>query len=367
MLSKIGHLWQRRSGRWYTGNADGGPTIVGAPTGERPGLLRYFVESPGDPRVIAEGVRLGQGGELALALCAGDEQGYRLVTSPAEGTACLTRLGEPVAELAGLDLAGTSPPTIEILRDGPWIVGRLGAERGLALRDEQPLPSGFAEVQVTGGEARMSRLTLCSDSAPSYRFDRVEPDWVPASGVWTDHSGMACILWDYWMTGDGRNGPALTWNIRPMPEDVTLDVMVSEHTEGYPDGDHRHFPYHDVKLVLGGCPGEPESGYAFIVGAEGGRSTRLLREGVEVARTDSRRFWIVMGGHCNSPRALRLRAAKHGGHLSLTFNGMMCLEWDDPAALPGGHVGLGVEGCRANFRDCVVYPDLTADASVRWK
>jgi len=205
----------------------------------------------------------------------------------------------------------------------------------------------------------MSRLTLASDSAPSYRFDRTEPDWQPASGAWTGHSGMACILWDYWMTGDARQEPALTWNIRSMPTNVTLDVMVSEHTVGYPDGDHEHFPYHDIKLVLGGCRGEPDSGYAFIVGADGGRNTRLLREGVEVARTDSRRFRIAMGGHCNSPRAVRLRAAKHSGHLSLTFNEMLALEWDDPAPLPAGHVGLGLERCRANFRDCVVYPDLT--------
>ena len=32
---------------------------------------------------------------------------------------------------------------------------------------------------------------------------------------------------------------------------------------------------------------------------------------------------------------------------------------DDPDPLPAGQVGLGLEGCRANFRDCVIYPDLT--------
>ncbi len=359
MLSKIGNLWRPRSGRWYTTNRDEGPTIVGAPAGERPGALRYFLTSPGDPRVIAQGVRLQPQGEFGLSICAGEHEGYRFVVSRAEGSARLLRLGEPVAEVSDLDGAGLLPATIEILRDGPWVVGRLGAERGLAFRDDDPLPSGFAEVHVRGSEVRMSRLTLGSDTAHSYRFDRTEPDWRPASGVWTGHSGMACILWDYWMTGDARQEPALTWNIRSMPANVTLEVMASEHTVGYPDGEHKHFPYHDIKLVLGGCPGEPDSGYAFVVGADGGRNTRLLREGVEVAKTDSSRFRIVMGGHCNSPRAVRLRAAKHGGHLSLTFNEMPALEWDDPAPLPAGHVGLGLEKCRANFRDCVVYPDLT--------
>ncbi len=359
MLAKIGDLWRPLSGRWRTTTSDAGPTIVGAPAGERPGAIRYFLTSPGDPRVIARGVRLGEGGQFGLALCAGEDEGYRFMVSPSEGKARLSRLGEPVAELDGLDVAAMGPATVEILRDGPWIVGRLGEQRGIAFCDAAPLPSGFAEVHVSGGEVQVSRLTLASDTAPSYRFDRVEADWVPASGVWTDHSGMACILWDYWLTGDARQEAALTWNLRRMSADVTLDVMVSEHTVGYPDGDHRHFPYHDIRLVLGGCPGEPESGYAFIVGADGGRRTRLLREGTEVARTDDPRFRIAMGGHCNSPRAVSLRAASHGGHLSLIFNGRLALEWDDPVPLPGGHVGLGAEGCRANFRDCVVYPDLT--------
>jgi len=359
MLSKIGSLWRRTSGRWYTSSRDGEPAIMGAPTGEQAGVLRYFLTSPGEPRVIAEGVRLEAGGQFGLAICAGDQEGYRLDISPAEDRARLLRLGESVAELTGLKLAAEAPTTVEVLRDGAWVVGRLGETDGLAFRDGNPLPSGYAEVHVRGAEARLSRLVLASDSAPGYRFDRAEPDWRPASGEWTVHSGMACILWDYWMTGDGRQGPALTWNLRPMPSDAALDVLVSEHTEGYADGDHRHFPYHDIKLVRGGCPGEPDSGYAFVLGADGGRSTRLLREGTEVASTDDYRFRISMGGHCNSPRAVRLRAAVQEGRLSLVYNGILALEWDDPTPLPGGHVGLGADKCRANFRDCVVYPDLT--------
>lgn len=355
-VRKIGGLWRAKSGRWRSGETASGPTITGTATGDC-GLLRFRQITPGDPRVVAEVIAPRETEQFGLGLCAGDEPGYALAVRPGDGLATLTRRGEEVARLADLKL-GEGDATVELLRDGRWIVARLGESQGLAWRDDDPLPAGHAEVS-TSGSLRMSRLTLTSDSALIYPFDRPEADWRPASGVWGDHSGMACILWDYWMSGDGREEPALTWNAKPLCADVTVDVQVSEYTEGYADGEHKHFPYHDAKIVIGGRPDLPDSGYTFIVGEGGGRRTTLLRNGVEVASTDDSRFRIVMGGHCNSPRAVDVRASVLGGHVTLTVSGVPALEWDDPEPLPGGHVGLGLRGCRANFRDCVIYPVRT--------
>ncbi|MCD6360047.1 MAG: hypothetical protein J7M38_04220 [Armatimonadetes bacterium] len=356
-ISKIGGLWRRVSGRWRSGNVASGPTITGTPSGDE-ARARFHEVTPGDVRVVADVLTPAQGGDFGLALCAGDTAGYRLNVRPGAGTADLQRNGTVVAEVSGLQLRRNAD-TIELLRDGAWIVARLGQWQGVAFLDPEPLPSGYAEVYVTGKPLNMSRLVLTGDDVLIYPFNRPEPDWLPASGKWSEHTGMACIFWDYWMSGDAREEPALIWNRHRLPEDVTVDVQVSEYTEGYPDGEHKHFPYHDAKIVLCGRPDTAGSGYTFIAGADGGGRTVLLRNGVEVASTDDTRFRIVMGGHCNSPRAIQLRAVKRGGHLSLTITGRVALEWDDPDPLPAGQVGLGLEGCRANFRDCVIYPDLT--------
>jgi hypothetical protein len=47
--------------------------------------------------------------------------------------------------------------------------------------------------------------------------------------------------------------------------------------------------------------------------------------------------------------------------LTLTFNGIEALSWTDPEPLSGGgNVGLGCDGCRVLFRDCVIYPGVQA-------
>ena len=45
--------------------------------------------------------------------------------------------------------------------------------------------------------------------------------------------------------------------------------------------------------------------------------------------------------------------------IAVDLTGRVALEWEDREPLPAGQVGLGVAGCRANFRDCVIYPDWT--------
>ncbi len=364
-LRPIGNLWRTRGGSWHCRRTGDGPRILarGRP-GDNRAIVRFHEVTPGEPRLIVDAGD-APGGAVTLGICAGDEPGYEVEFNETQSAFRFLRRGEVIYE-SGEGSEGTRGPG-EIRRAGDWILigTRLRGEMRTeyAWRDPEPLPDGCAEVSTTGTEVQLRSITLASDSARAYKFDRSEPDWQPASGEWTDHTGMACILWDYWMTGDGREEPALTWNRLPMPRNVALDVSAAEHTEGYADGDHRHFPYHDIKIVLSGSRGEPDSGYAFIAGADGGRRNVLLREGVEVASSDDPRCRIVMGGHCNSPRAVRLRAQRRGAELSLTFNGIEVLRWEDPQPLGAGHVALGCDGCRTIFRDCVIYPGVRGQGS----
>jgi hypothetical protein len=268
----------------------------------------------------------------------------------------LSRDGE-VVQTKPLGRKPTMPQHLSLSRDGPYVIGQCG-QAAVAYRDPKPLDSGYALVRVDG-EAVLDNLQLGAEHALSYPFGRIEPDWAPASGDWAFHSGMACIPWAYWLTGDGRQQPALAWCRRPAPPDVAVSFDVSEYTEGYENDDHRHFPYHDVSLVLAAPEQNPDSGYRFVIGAEGGRLLRLYRNGQLVREINDPRFAIAMNYHCNTPRAIEVSASKHGGTLRLVLQGIPALSYDDPSPLGAGLVGLGVVNCRANFRDLFLYRDYT--------
>lgn len=364
MVPPLPHLWRPVSGNWRCRQIDGRPLIVatGDEGFQRP-ALRFQEIVPGEPRLMVEPAE-GLATEITLGICMGEEPGYEAQFDAAQSFFRLLRHGELIHE-SEAGSAGSCAPG-EIRRDGDRVI--VGARSGGQMRmvhvwrDPDPLPDGRVQVR-TEGSAQLQSITLASNSALMYGFDRVEPDWQPRSGEWTDHTGMACLLWDYWLTGDGREEPGFTWNRHALPEDVTVDLSVAEFTEGFADGRHEHFPYHDISVILGGTPGAPDEGYRFIVGADGGARNLLLRNGEEVASNDERRFRIVMGGHCNTPRAVRIRAQKQGDTLTLVFNGAEVIRWSDPSPLTGGgHVGMGIDGCRAIFRDCVIYPDPTGDS-----
>jgi hypothetical protein len=169
---------------------------------------------------------------------------------------------------------------------------------------------------------------------------------------------MACIAWSYWITGDGRRKPAWLWRRAalsrngPADGEQSLDFYVGEHTEGYEGGQHEHFPYHDVSVVLSADGRDPDSGYRFLIGAAGGHGVVLYRAGREVAREPH--FRVFKNGHANTPRSIHVRAVRHGAALSLELEGLARLDWQDPQPLTGGgQVALGVAACRANFSDLV--------------
>jgi hypothetical protein len=344
----IGQLWRPVAGRAALTDLESEPAVA-----LNAAALRYYCPRPGDV-LVATDLLQTDGQAVSLAICeekAGDT-GYRL--SLAGEQLALTRNGQTVGQAAG---AGPPPLALSLRRDGPFVVGEAGAAV-VSFRDPEPLPTGYAVVQAAG-RAVIDNLSLGASHALAYRFDRVEPDWIEAGGEWLFHSGMACIPWAYWLSGDGRETPAVVWNRRETPADLSARFDVSEYTVGYESGEHVHYPYHDISLAVCADGESLDSGYRFVIGAEGGRKTRLLRQGQVVAETAEPRFTATMGGHCNNPRAIEVVAEKRGGELRLTLNGALAFEYEDPAPLGPGRVALAVDGCRANFRDLFIYRDET--------
>ncbi len=295
-------------------------------------------------------VRCAVSGNGAGLLLCGDgrspDSGYRLSLEGSK--AAFYRRGKPVARLALAEAPAEGWLPLELRRDGGFVVFRAGKERR-AFRDPQPLSGAHAGLWAGAAGARFDDLNIALAHAVASPFDRVDTDWRPVSGKWLLHSGMTCVPWTYWIGADGRDEPALMWSRHRLPRDFEVSFRVAEHSLGDEAGEHRHFPYHDLRLVLCGSPADPLRGYTVLLGAEGGKGNHLLREGKVLSQTSA--FRIVMGGHCNTPRQVYVRARKTGGRLQVWANGSPVFDVQDPSPPAGGQVALGLARCEANFRD----------------
>ncbi|MGD8239105.1 MAG: hypothetical protein PVH68_11170 [Armatimonadota bacterium] len=357
-LPVIGYLWRPTPRTWQRpGLSNDNHAMRGVASRGRQALLAYREAAPGSVMLSASlpAAPRGAGG---LAICTDGKDartGYAVTcsTEPAPSLQLL-RQGQVVAQLDELQAEDLSwPSTLTIFRDGPTVGAALGSS-GITYSDEEPLADGRPLIWVSSGQALFDDIRLANLRATVDRLDRPAPQWAPSHGRWLVHSGMACIEWDYWTSAFGEP-LALTWRREPRARDLVLEFNVSEYSEGEESGKHRHFPYHDISVAFCGDGREPDSGYRFVIGADRGRATKLLRQGQVVAETSDRRFRIAMGSHCNTPRGFDARVAKRGGHMSLRLNGVTALEYTDPEPLGPGQVGIGAGQCRANFRDVALY------------
>ncbi len=358
MRAVLGYYWIPQDGRWSPVKVDGcdEPGLSPKPRDDKPAALWYFQACPGDAVLTASNCIVSSGTTIGLAIaCAeGDlSSGYALTASASSPMKLkLLRAGKTVAESA---LATAEQQvSMSLIRDGDYIVGRAG-EASLAYKDEEPLKGTRCCAYARGSGGIIGELSLGHRRAHYYAFREVETDWQPAQGEWLTHSGMACIAWDYWLTAKA-DPEAMSYNLHRQPHDLQVDFWVSEYTEGFANGHHQHYPYHDISLVTCAQERERDSGYRFLIGGEKGRVTRLLRLGEVVAETTDQRFRITMGGHCNSPRAIHVVVSQLGGKISLRINDAEALEFTDPEPLPGGYVGIGAAGCSVDFRDFWMAP-----------
>ena len=241
------------------------------------------------------------------------------------------------------------PDGIEISRIGQ-LAGRLFTEPVWAV---EPPESERTLLIKAAGRVQLRNLLIASPSLRTFAFNKLEPGWFIESGRWRIHDGLACIAWDHWIGAEAQP-EAFLWLQEQIGGDFLLGLQVSEASKGYSDGTHRHFPYHDVYVNVCAEKMDPTSGYAFVIGADGGRLTRLYRRGRLVGESAALR--IQMGSHCNHPREILVRVVRKSSTLKLILNGSTLLEYEDRAPLRGGLIGIGAKECRVNFKDFFVYP-----------
>ncbi|MEN6304049.1 MAG: hypothetical protein ABFD96_15060 [Armatimonadia bacterium] len=346
----LGYVWQPSGGNWTGIGYDDQKLLTATTYGQQPTSLWYHQACPGDAAIALDDPKANSGAAAGLALSCQRRDimtGYR-----AELTGLILKLYR-LNKLVGERTLPAAARELRLWRDGKYIAAAVG-DHGLSYADDSPLTGSLCAAYASGGGFSVQQVTLSHRNASYYAFKAEETDWQPVSGEWMTHSGMACIPWDYWYTARGANG-ALAFNTRPQPADLHLDTWISEYSEGYANKEHKHFPYHDLSLITSAADTGPDSGYRFVIGGDGGEVTRLLRKGQVVAETRDRRFRIVMGGHCNTPREFHVVIHQESGRLTLELNGAMALDYTDPAPLPGGLVGLGAACHAANFRDlCII-------------
>ena len=353
----LGYVWHPRNGQWSPTDLGSdsddqhNPGLGARPSGGDPAELWYYQSCLGDATLTAARCTIPANGVLGLALsCEGESvaTGYAFEAS-ASGTLKLMRQGVTVAEGR---LSGSRVRDLSLWRDGAYVVGAADAI-GISFKDPSPLTGGRCAAYARG-QGTIGSLTLGHRQGRYYSFKEVETDWQPAEGDWFTHSGMACIAWDYWLTAKAAPR-AFAYNAS-FSDNVQADLWISEYTEGFADGRHVHYPYHDVSLITSAATRSADSGYRFIIGANGGTVTRLLRLGQIVAETRAPCFAITMGSHCNSPRAIHVVATQRNGDIVLRLNDLEALRYTDPQPLPGGLVGIGAEGCSVDFRDFWLAP-----------
>ena len=336
----IPDIWRPEQGRWRIRD----DSLIGQ-ADDQPARLWYRDALPADTGLAANIEELSPGASFTLV--AGGGAGLRLEVSAQQ--ALLTRDGVEKARLA----LSAAPTSVRLYRDGAWVVGDVD-DQHLVWRDPQPTAAGQLFLRLSPrGRVVLSGAEVLGRNGFASSFGEVDTQW-REDGDWQWTSGMACIAWSYWLTGDGRDKPSWLWRRTPLGHDVTVAFQVGEHTDGYDQGNetHQHFPYHDVSLMLDGNGKDPDSGYRFVIGENHGRGVRLYRAGRPVAFDDGLR--ITMGDHCNDPRAIRVLATRSGSRVTITCNGRQTIAWDAPQPLVGGGiVGLGVKYCRANFHDLV--------------
>ncbi len=355
----VGVNWRPEEGKWREGDVgDVGLAISAQAAGNKPALLRYAEPVCGDVAAQVALVRPAEGA-AGLAICTEEKRwpsGYALAMEEKAKRLVLLREGQEVAQAeVGALSEEDFPLALRLVREGRAVFGELGEKARVLFVDEQPL-RGLGVALFAEGEALFAEPLVGNLRAMAHSFRSVEPEWTPLCGTWLAHSGMACIPWSHWISGMSRELAVLELD-RPVFGEQIVRVRISEYTEGYETGEHRHFPLHDVRVSLCAEQGKPDSGYTVELGGEGGKYTRIWRRGKVVAETADEKFRITMGSHCNSPREIACVVIFRGGKLSVTFNGAPCISFQDKEPLSGGYISLGVARGQANFADFAAMPD----------
>lgn len=185
-----------------------------------------------------------------------------------------------------------------------------------------------------------------SDNVRDYTFSSAPTDWVVRSGEWNAVNRWTCSPQWSWYGGYSPNGIAAFWNKRQFMGDVTVELYTAFKMRLNRNPTYLH--PNDINITICGDGANPDSGYAFIIGGDDNRWTRIMRGNHIIAETrNPKGLWpIYENGQPDTYEWHRkwwsLRVRKAGTKLQVYLDENLVLEGNDPAPLPGGRVGLWV-------------------------
>ncbi len=189
-------------------------------------------------------------------------------------------------------------------------------------------------LEVEGPPVAARDLHVRSPSVRDYMFGIAPTDWWVSGGEWGVSARWACDNRWSWLAGWG-SGDVAIWNKRRLQGDVMVEYYVGIKMQAPGGPEIRRC--RDLNTVLCGDRSDPQSGYNFILGGDGGVKTQLLKSGQVVAENPDVR---VPAGYNVHHRWFRIRAAKTGNRLELDFEGRPVFRYEDAEPLEGGYVGL---------------------------
>jgi hypothetical protein len=236
-----------------------------------------------------------------------------------------------------------------------------GARQALA-QLSQPAPAGgpTTALEVAARELERGRLVFAGDglgvpvgeadissaNVCDYTFSYAPTDWIAHSGEWNATSRWTCSPQWSWYGGYSLHGLAALWNKRQFMGDVTVELHLAFKMRIGRDPTYLH--PNDINITICGDGANLDSGYAFIIGGDANRMTRIMRGNRVIAETrNPAALWpIYENGQPATYEWHRkwwsLRARKAGTKLQIYLDEKLVLEGDDPHPLPGGRVALWV-------------------------
>jgi hypothetical protein len=303
------------------------------------------------------GVRKQPGVPTTVAsLCLGDATGLsggyevRITRNwdEADVKVDVLRRGEAVAQGTARLPSTRDAFEAELSRSRGALICRLDGEAALTYRDAEPLDARWVGMKLVGSAINPDDTRVETPDARSCTFAQAATDWLPESGTWEVSSRWSCTPGWTWYAGWGDKD---TWTTtrEAFVGDQRVDAFMGCKMMDVPGNpDRKKEVLQDLRIGLCTTPGDPNSGYRFIVGGRDNTWTAIQKNGVTLAEV---RWSLPQAGMHNDWTLIS--AMKRGNELRLEWEGNILVRCTDPDPLPAGRVSLGT------YNNGVLIPKVT--------
>lgn len=246
------------------------------------------------------------------------------------------RRGQSVAEGTARMYTSRDAFEAELSRSRGALICRLDGEAALTYRDPEPLDARWVGMKLVGAAINPDDTRIETPDALSYTFAQAATDWVPESGTWEVSSRWSCTPGWTWYAGWGDKD-VWTTTRRVYEGDQRVDAFMGCKMMDVPGSpDKKRETLQELRIGLCTTPGDPASGYRFIVGGRNNTWTAIQKNGKTLGEV----YWSLPQAGMHNDWTL-ISAVKRGNELRLEWEGNVLVRCTDPDPLPAGHVSLG--------------------------